>query len=290
MKRTILLCYLIIVTITGAGQAAKHVPTLEDVSGIWIHADTISMTPSVRNFRAQASVNRDMASLSWFASAPYSGGYHTGVLRVNGEAPRAQLFRWFPWQALRKMKASTYSLASTVKMVPEADAVLWEITLTNTTAKTQRYAVEQDLIGFISRYEKKDWPWGYPYPTLQGATNARTDEIVNVVANVGLRPAQAKVITADVSVPNQDTSNVAAITWPSDKAIMASLKYSTRKQGNNRLLVRDTETDALTGFSLIDVPEKLVTQKSGGTAYWNFSLQKGESKKIRFLMTYAKSE
>ncbi len=62
-----------------------NIPSLEEVSGIWINADTISMTPSVRNFRGQAQLNRDMSSLSWFASAPYSGGYHTGVIACKRE-------------------------------------------------------------------------------------------------------------------------------------------------------------------------------------------------------------
>jgi len=121
-------------------QSAKNIdtniPSLKEVSGVWLNADTMAMEPSVRNFRAQALLDRDMASISWFASAPYSGGYHTGVIRVNGKAPRAQLFRWYPWQALRKTTAPTYKLSSTVKMVPDNDVIMWEITISNPTKKS----------------------------------------------------------------------------------------------------------------------------------------------------------
>ncbi|MGV3510090.1 MAG: hypothetical protein ACO1N7_12435 [Sphingobacteriaceae bacterium] len=268
----------------------KNIPTLEEVSGVWINADTISMTPSVRNFRAQASVNHDMASISWFASAPYSGGYHSGVLRVNGKTPRAQLFRWYPWQALRKASSSIYKISTAVKMVPENNAVMWEITIENPTSKTQHYDIEQDLIGFISHYPKDAWPWGYPYPTLKGKTNARSDEIVNVIANIGIDPKKAKAIVAEPMDSNFDSTKVAKITWPSDKEILASSKYRVLNRTNNQLIIADTETDALTGFRLVDVPTKLMAKNSGGTAYWSFNLKPGASKKIRFFMTYANNK
>src|SRR5688572_18590062 len=151
--------YFLIMTIvlSCTSQKKNHIPALEDLSGIWMHADTLSMTPSVRNFRAQAHINRDMSSISWFASAPYSGGFHSGTMRVNGVSPRAHLFRWYPWQALRKMSAPGYDMSSTVKMIPEQDAVLWEIVLTNTSGNKKTFAIEQDLIGFISRYNNEAW-------------------------------------------------------------------------------------------------------------------------------------
>src|SRR6188508_2650932 len=72
---------------TYAQQQTSIIPTLEQASGKWVAADTTAMEPSIRNFRGQALVNRDMTSISWFASAPYSGGYHTGVMKINGEVP-----------------------------------------------------------------------------------------------------------------------------------------------------------------------------------------------------------
>src|ERR1700743_298293 len=134
----------------------KNIPSLESVSGIWINADTLGIEPSVRNFRAQALLDRDMTSISWFASAPYSGGYHSGVLRVNGKAPIAQLLRWYPWQGLRKASELTYKVATAVRMIPEQNGIMWEITLTNSTKKNQHYDVKQDMIGFISHYAKDE--------------------------------------------------------------------------------------------------------------------------------------
>jgi hypothetical protein len=63
----------------------NSVPSLDYVSGVWVSADTIAMEPSIRNFHGQALLNRDMTSISWFVSAPYSGGHHTGTLKINGK-------------------------------------------------------------------------------------------------------------------------------------------------------------------------------------------------------------
>lgn len=291
MKNSILTLLFLCITFLGNAQqnspVNKHIPSLKEVSGIWINADTLSMTPSIRNFRGQAQLNRDMTSLSWFASAPYSGGYHTGIMRINGKSPRAQLFRWYPWQALREATLPTYKIQSSVKMVPEDDAVMWEITITNHTKKKQSYAIEQDLIGFISHYDKIDWPWGYPYPTLNGKTNARSDEITNVVANIGLSAEEAKAIKAEPMDASFDSSRAVIPIWPSDKEILGSTKYRVVSSTVNQLIIADTETDGLTGFSLVDTPDKLSPNKSGGTAYWKVKLKPGEVKKIRFLMTYS---
>ena len=268
----------------------NNVPSLESVSGVWINADTLGIEPSVRNFRAQALLNRDMASIGWFASAPYSGGYHTGVLRVNGKAPLAQLYRWYPWQALRKATEPTYKIASAVRMIPDNNGMMWEITITNSTAKAQQYHIEQDLIGFISHYPKDTWSWPYPYPNLKGKTVARDDEIVNVINNVGADPQDVKAVAAEPNKPGFDSTKVVKAVWPSDDEILSAAKYHIISSTNNQLIIADNETDALTGFRLMDTPDKLVPQNSGGKAYWSISLKPGESKKIRFLMAWADNE
>src|ERR1700761_5243523 len=147
VKPCLLVLFLVASALTGLAQSSRkniyaNVPSLDEVSGIWMNADTLSMTPSVRNFRGNALLNKDMTSLSWFVSAPFSGGYHTGIIRVNGEAPHAQLYRWQPWQALRKVAEATYKMSSAIRMVPDHDAMMWEVTISNPTKKIQQYHVE----------------------------------------------------------------------------------------------------------------------------------------------------
>jgi hypothetical protein len=292
LKRNVIFLCLFAGAFTGYCQQVKNsieknIPSLNEVSGIWINADTLGIEPSIRNFRAQALLDKDMASISWFASAPYSGGYHSGVMRINGTAPMAQLYRWYPWQALRKASTATYKIASSVKMIPDNNAVMWEITVSNPTKKAQHYNIEQDLIGFISHYDKDEWSWGYPYPTLKGKTTARTDEIVNVINNVGLNPNDPKAVVSYENDLNYDQAKLGKKTWPSDDEILNADKYHILSHTGSQLVIADNETDALTGFRLVDAPDKLVPCNSGGKAYWSANLQPGASKKIRFFMVYA---
>ncbi|HEY2728286.1 MAG TPA: hypothetical protein VGI61_14015, partial [Parafilimonas sp.] len=260
----------------------SNIPTLKELSGIWVNADTISMEPSLRNFKAQALLNRDMSSVSWVAAAPFSGGYHTVALHVNGETPRAQLFRWFPWQALRKTSLPGYDINSNVRMLPDSNLIMWQIEISNTTKAVKHFNVQQDLIGFISCYDKDVWTWNYPYPTLQGKTNTRTNEIVNVRWNIGLKPQDFQNISYDNLTPK-------VTSWPSDSEILASNKYSAQ-QKNNLLIIADKESECFSAFDIIDVPDKIIVQNSGGTAYWSFDLKPGDSRVIRFMLSYDKSK
>lgn len=293
MKTNFAIIFLVFLFIQNSGfcqtnNIYQNIPTLEQVSGVWMNADTTAMPPSVRNFRAQALCNQDMSSLSWFASAPYGGGYHTGVLKVNGEVPFAQLWRWYPWQALRKTTTPVGEIKSNVRMLPDNDMVMWQIEVVNNTKTSQHYKIEQDLIGFISRYNKEPWPWSYPYPSEKGKLNQRTNEIVNVLTNIGVKPADYKWAPADVSDPSGQ--NLTVDHFPNDSEILASAKYNVAEHNQRMMILSDHETTCFTGFSLIDLPTSFVTKNSGGTASWVFDLKPGESKKIRFFMTYAESK
>lgn len=265
-----------------------NVPSLDEVSGIWMNADTLAMPPSVRNFRGNALLNRDMTSLSWFVSAPFSGGYHTGIIRVNGDAPHAQLYRWQPWQALRKTTEVNYKMSTAVRMLPDHNVLMWEVTISNPTKKAQEYHVEQDLIGFISNYEHEEWPWPYPFPTTKGKTNARNDEIVNVIKNIGLKPKDFKEYHADENAPGQVNSDKP--NWPLDNDILNCDKYKMVSHNGTDLLISDTETSCFSAYRILDAPDKLDAKNSGGTAYWDLKMKPGQSKTIRFILAYGKTQ
>lgn len=268
-----------------------NIPPLEEIAGVWMHTDTMAMEPSIRNFRGQALVNRDMTSISWFASAPYSGGYHSGTMKVNGIVPMAQLFRWMPWGAQRKGTGGTFRIDSEVRMVPDQDAILWKVEIMNDTGELQHYDIEQDLIGFISRYDGEDWPWPYPYPTLQGKTGKRDDEIVNVIKNIGLKREDYTFIRAEANSPEATLpGDTSPVTWPSDSQILASTKYRLASHGKKSIVVADKETRCFTAFVIPDRPDTLFLRNSGATATWSFELAPGEKKEIRFVMSYAKDQ
>ena len=153
------------------------VPSLEELSGQWVSVDSVEMEPSIRNFRAQALVNDDMTSISWLASAPFSGGYHTGTLKINDETPLVTHWRWQPYQALRRSVGEDIEVNSSTRMVVDENIILWNVEIKNTSDIDQEYNISLDHIGFISKYPDQEWQWWYPYPTLEGQTTKRDDVI-----------------------------------------------------------------------------------------------------------------
>jgi len=268
-------------------EIQNEVPSLDQVSGIWVAADTVDMEPSVRNFRGQALLNRDMTSLSWFVSAPYSGGYHTGVLRIDGKAPKANMFRWLPHQAIRKGSMEAWKLFSTVKMLPDQNALMWQVNIINDSTVARELDLSLDLIGFISKYGG-DWQWWYPYPKLDGPTTVRDDEVENVRKHIGSAQNYSEDQMVEL-INGKPTPTGKKAHWPSDGDILQSENYSAQMKGEV-LLIRDRETGARTAFSLLQHPDQMEVRNSGATARWKFTLNPGESYTISYLMGYGDQE
>ncbi|MFS4417251.1 hypothetical protein [Maribacter sp. 2307ULW6-5] len=244
------------------------VPSLDDLSAIWMAADTMAIEPSIRNFRGQALLNRDMTSLSWFVSAPFSGGHHTGTLKINGRVPKASHFRWYPYQALRKGSHQGLEIASATRMLVEEDAIMWEIEMTNSKDTVLQAQLDLDMIGYISQYKKGDWKWWYPFPDWNGERSEGRDQAIeNMRANIG----KDKV---------HDTVN-----WPTDAQVLRSAHYEASGD-RETIYVKDRNTPAITAFSIADEPDSISVFGAGATAKWNLELQPGESKMIRYFLAY----
>lgn len=261
----------------------SNIPSLEELSGIWVSSDTAAMEPSIRNFRGVALLNRDMTSLSWFVSAPYSGGYHTGTMQINGKTPMVEEFRWQPYQALRKGTLDRLSIKSSTRMLFNKDAIMWQVDITNNDDKTQNVIIKQDFIGFISKYGG-DWQWWYPYPKMNGKTTIRDQEVENVRKHIGTGIYEEPGIDYFM-INGRSTPRDTIMRWPMDKQILACTKYNAEKE-NNILIVRDTETDAVTAFKIATAADSISVSNSGGTAYWNNEIAPGETKTIKFIMAY----
>ncbi|MGB9747705.1 MAG: hypothetical protein ACPLXM_12335 [Bacteroidales bacterium] len=265
----------------------KNVPSLEDLSGIWVSTDTVEMEPSIRNFRGQALVNRDLASISWFVSAPYSGGYHTGTLRINGKTPKVNSFRWQPYQALRKGQYEGVDLLSSTRMLFEQDGIMWQIEMKNSTNEPKKVRIDLDLIGFISKYGG-DWQWWYPYPKMDGSVTKRDEEVENVRKHLG-EPVHQKEGYQWELVNGKPALVKTMLKWPTDEEILNAKKYHAHTIKND-IYVYDHETEAKTAFRLVTAPDRLIAKNSGGTASWDWTLAPGETKVIRYVMTYGDDE
>ena len=268
-------------------EIRMNIPSLEEVSGIWVSADTVDMEPSLRNFRGQALLNRDMTSVSWIASAPYSGGYHTGVMKINGEIPMASSFRWLPHQAIRKGQLEHWQVFSTVKMVPDENGILWEVNISNRDSLEQELNLDLDMIGFISKYGG-DWQWWYPYPKLDGKTTVRDEEVENVRSHIGTSETFSTEKVVEL-IDGKPTPTDKIARWPSDEEILDAEKYSaTDKEGI--LLIKDGETKAFTAFYLLEKAAKMDVRNSGGRTGWTQMMKPGESTTIQWVMGFGDDE
>lgn len=264
------------------------IPSLEELSGQWVSVDTVDMEPSIRNFRAQALVNDDMTSISWLASAPYSGGYHTGTLRVNDQTPLVTHWRWQPYQALRKSVGEEMTVESATRMVVDQNIIMWDIKITNTTDRAQEYEVELDHIGFISQYPNQEWQWWYPYPTLEGQVTKRDDVIENMRNFIGTGQTSANMKVVEL-INGQPAETMKTAVWPSDEQLLSSEKYQS-EQLDGSLLIADTETQAFSGFAVISSEAKISVANAGGTSTWSFALAANESKTIQYAMSWGASK
>jgi hypothetical protein len=267
----------------GMKNIYDNIPSLEEVSGVWLSADTAAMEPSIRNFRGVALANRDLTSVSWFVSAPYSGGYHTGALKINGRTPLVSMFRWQPYQAIRKGETDNFEILSYTRMLPDDNAIMWKIDITNLAKEDRDINISLDLIGFISKYGG-DWQWWYPYPKMNGMTTTRDDEVENVRKHIGQEGGKQEVIVTEL-VNGKPTEKRIPSKWPTDEEILNCSKYRAESD-KNIIFISDTETKAVSAFSLVTPPDNITVKKSGGTANWKAKLEAGQTMTIKYLLFY----
>ncbi|MGW4906058.1 hypothetical protein [Streptomyces sp. NPDC004270] len=149
------------------GIGRTGVPDLDDVAGHWVGVDEIAHLPSLRNQQGQAHVNHDLTSLSWLAAPPFTFGYHTGELRVDGEVPAAQRFLWKPWGVLREHRRQDgLLLTSDTRMALSRDLLLWRIEISNESGAARTVELAQDLFAMVAHSEVGygwlyDGPWNH---------------------------------------------------------------------------------------------------------------------------------
>ncbi|NJP47262.1 LamG domain-containing protein [Actinacidiphila epipremni] len=148
-------------------SAGAGVPALDELAGDWLPAAALAHLPTLRNQWGQGHVNHDLTSLSWLAFTPYSGGYHTGVLRVGGRPLAAERMRWAPWGVQRAAGSGALAVRTEVRMGYERSRLLWRITLHNAGDTALPVTVEQELLAMVAR-STTDWGWLYGTPWNSG--------------------------------------------------------------------------------------------------------------------------
>jgi hypothetical protein len=149
------------------GDEHAGVPDLGEVAGHWVAAADLAHLPSLRNQFGQGHVNADLSSLSWLAAPPYSFGYHTGVLRLDGKVLPAQRYRWKPWGVQREHAGARMTVRTDTRMALEQDLLLWQIEVTNNTGDVIGATLSQDLYAMVT-WTDTGWGWLYDVPWTAG--------------------------------------------------------------------------------------------------------------------------
>lgn len=243
-----------------ASPLPPGVPTLEEMAGDWKDRAELEQFPSIHNFNGQMLVNKDLASISWLASPPFSQGFHSGVLKVNGKVPLAEKLRWYPYQAVRSGSLDGLAIETVNRMVFDSRGVLWRITLSNAEAGALSGKLSIDLIGAISKLTATDsWDWAYAQPGPGGAKR-RYEETEASRAAVDATPTPRLENAADYSADLYESGTI--------------------------LVVSDTKTPAKTVFSFARKPDALSSDGHQGVATWDFRLAAGKTKTIDFVMAF----
>jgi lysophospholipase L1-like esterase len=239
------------------------VPTLDEMAGDWKERTELEQFPSLHNFDAELLVNKDFASISWLASPPFSQGFHSGVLKLNGKVPIVEKFRWYPYQAVRAGTADGLAVETINRMVFDDRGVLWRITLSNTQPAAVTGTVSIDLIGDISKLTAPgSWDWAFAQPGA-GGPKRRYEETEAIRAGVDQIPLQRPDNAAD---------------------------YHAVVESTNDLLINDTTTPASTVFAFATKPDSLASDEHLGVAKWQYHLAPGETKTIEYVMAYGEGE
>ncbi len=143
------------------------VPDLGDLAGSWVEAADLAHLPSLRNQFGQGHVNADLSSLSWLAAPPYTFGYHTGVLRLDGVTLPAHRYRWKPWGVEREHVGTALTIRTDTRMLLESDVLAWQILLSNHSAGPVSCALSQDLFAMVA-HSDTGWGWLYDIPWTAG--------------------------------------------------------------------------------------------------------------------------
>ena len=238
----------------------QGVPSLDDLSGDWKTPDELAQYPSIHNFKAELLVNKDFTSVSWVAAPPFSQAFHSGVLKLNGQVPLAEQFRWYPYQAVRSGSAGGLTIQTVNRMVFEDCAVLWRVNLSNTQPAEVSSQVSIDLIGAISSLTASNsWDWAFAQPGTNGPKR-RYEE------------TEAARESVD-KIPSDHPSNAE--------------DYKASIAGSGKLLIiRDTKSPAETAFAFFHKPDALLSDGHQGTATWNLQLPPNKTVELDFVMAF----
>ena len=139
------------------------VPALDDLAGDWFSGELFEQTPSICNFHGGIQASRNILGISSFANFPLAQGGELGQLLLGGVEVKAEDFRWYAYQMLRRGRVQNLDIITTVRMPFEASGVLFQVQVTNSGADVRKTGLSVKLETAIREYQET-WHWDPPRP------------------------------------------------------------------------------------------------------------------------------
>ena len=116
-------CFLVValgILLVEAAASSAQTPTLEQLAGDWQDAATLRAFPALNNTLGAAQAEQGVLALTNVSFPPITMARDTGVLLIDGQAPRLEKVRWFPYQVLRRGSAGDMTIDTATRMPYEA--------------------------------------------------------------------------------------------------------------------------------------------------------------------------
>ena len=156
--------------------APRGVPSLDELAGDWIAGNIIDQLPALSNFHGGIEASRNILGVQSFTVPPLAQGGELATLSLNGVDLDAQLFRWYPYQALRKTRLNGVEIVTTIRMPFEGTGTLFSVEVTNRNTEPWKAKLAVGFHTMIRKYLEK-WVWKTPRPEEQDAADFSSDTV-----------------------------------------------------------------------------------------------------------------
>jgi hypothetical protein len=149
-----------------AQSPSKAVPSLDELAGQWQNASSLRSLPALSSGHGSAQAARGVLSLENVSFPPITMAGDTGALLIEGQMPKLEQTRWFPYQVVRRGRAGDIAVETAVRMPYAESGFLFHIVLTNNSAVRRNLQVTIVLSANIARHK----PWNWDIPRNQSAS------------------------------------------------------------------------------------------------------------------------
>ena len=175
MKRSSFILFVALASMSFStyGQKPAGPPTLEELSGKVQVCSTLEIMPALSCLYGGMSAGRNILSITDFTAPPVSQAGEAVTLSIDGNTLDAQWSRWSAFEIQRGSTVGSLTFVTAVRMLPDAPAILFEVTITNQGESIRNAVLSIADPAMVCRFDKT-WEWDPPRPAAIGPDHART--------------------------------------------------------------------------------------------------------------------